>query len=79
VLIQASNRNSGPKILNYNLLHFEVGLQVVISNKLTHLMANSIQADALAQLLIEKGIITNYEYYMKMKQVQKEYQDRKND
>jgi hypothetical protein len=42
-------------------------------------MANSIQADALAQLLIEKGIITNYEYYMKIKQVQKEYQDRNND
>lgn len=38
------------------------------------LVANSIQVDALAQLLIEKGIITEGEFYSKLKQVQAEYQ-----
>jgi len=38
------------------------------------LMANSIQVDALCQLLIEKGIITEQEFYTKMKHVQNEYQ-----
>jgi hypothetical protein len=33
------------------------------------LMANSIQADAPAQLLIEKGIITEQEFFAKLKQV----------
>jgi beta-N-acetylglucosaminidase len=37
------------------------------------LMANSIQVDAIAQLLIEKGIITNEEFFAKLKQVQSEY------
>ena len=41
------------------------------------LTANSIQVDALAQLLIEKGIITKEEYLEKLKQVQAEYQSRK--
>ena len=40
------------------------------------LIANSIQVDALAQLLIEKGIITQKEYMEKLKQVQIEYQIR---
>ena len=38
------------------------------------LMANSIQVDAIAQLLIEKGIITKEEFFAKLKQVQSEYQ-----
>jgi len=38
------------------------------------LMANSMQVDALAQLLIEKGIITSEEFFMKLKQVQMDYQ-----
>jgi hypothetical protein len=38
------------------------------------LMANSIQVDALAQLMIEKGIITKEEFFGKLKQVQMEYQ-----
>jgi len=38
------------------------------------LMANSIQADAMAQLLIEKGIFTKDEFFTKLVQVQKEYQ-----
>lgn len=37
------------------------------------LLANSIQVDALAQLLIEKGLITEEEYYGKLKEVQREY------
>jgi mannitol/fructose-specific phosphotransferase system IIA component (Ntr-type) len=38
------------------------------------LMANSMQVDALAQLLIEKGLITEQEFFAKLKQVQMEYQ-----
>ena len=38
------------------------------------LMANSIQVDAVAQLLIEKGIITKEEFFAKLNQVQSEYQ-----
>jgi hypothetical protein len=37
------------------------------------LMANSIQVDALAQLLIEKGIITEDEFARKLKAVQADY------
>ncbi len=40
------------------------------------LMANTIQTDALAQLLIEKGIITNEEFFDKLKQVQQDYGER---
>ena len=36
-------------------------------------MANSIQIDAIAQLLIEKGIITKEEFFAKLKQMQSEY------
>ena len=41
------------------------------------LMANSIQVDALAQLLFEKGIISQEEFFMKLKEVQAEYESRK--
>jgi hypothetical protein len=37
------------------------------------LMANSIQVDAMAMLLIDKGLITKDEFYTKLKQVQMEY------
>ncbi len=40
------------------------------------MMATSIQTDALAQLLIEKGIITEDEYFGKLKEVMAEYQNR---
>jgi len=36
------------------------------------LRANSIQVDALSQLVIEKGLITEQEFYTKLKQVQGE-------
>ncbi len=42
------------------------------------LMANSIQVDALAQLMIEKGFITQDEFFTKLKQVQAEYQSKQN-
>ena len=37
------------------------------------LTANSIMVDALTQLLMEKGIITNEEFFTKLKEVQAEY------
>ena len=37
------------------------------------MMATSIQAEALAQLLIEKGIITEQEYFVKLREVMAEY------
>ena len=41
------------------------------------LMANSIQIDALCQLLIEKGLITQQEFFTKLKQVQTDYQNKR--
>jgi len=41
------------------------------------LMANSIQVDALSQLLIEKGLISREEFFKKLKEVQSEYESRK--
>ena len=38
------------------------------------LIANSIQNDALAQLLIEEGIISKEKFFAKLKQVQAQYQ-----
>lgn len=40
------------------------------------MMATSIQTDALAQLLIEKGIITEQEYFGKLREVMAEYQSK---
>lgn len=36
-------------------------------------MVNNYQTDALAQLMIEKGIITEQEFYLKIKEVQLQY------
>ena len=41
------------------------------------LIANSIQVDALAQLLIEKGIFSEQEFFTKLKMVQMEYKRKK--
>jgi hypothetical protein len=54
----------------------------ILSNKdLVHfkelLMANSIQVDALAQLLIEKGLISKEEFFKKLREVKAEYDSRK--
>ena len=43
------------------------------------LMANSIQVDAIAQLLIEKGFFTKEEFFAKLKQVQSQYQSNTDD
>ena len=40
-------------------------------------MSQMIQVDAVSELLIEKGIITNEEFVAKLKQVQYEYESRK--
>ena len=40
------------------------------------LTANMIQLDTVTQLLIEKGIITEQEFFTKLKLVQAEYQSR---
>ncbi len=41
------------------------------------LMANFIQVVALAQLLIEKGLITEGEFHSKLRQVLREYENKK--
>ena len=41
------------------------------------LRANSIQVDALSQLLIEKRLITEEEFYTKLKQVQYEWESKR--
>ena len=38
------------------------------------IMANSVQVDTLAQLLIEKGLITEDEFHSKLKDVLMEYE-----
>ena len=40
------------------------------------LITNSIQVDALAQLLIEEGLISEQKFVAKLKQVKDEYQKR---
>ena len=41
------------------------------------LLANSIQVDALVQLLIEQGLISEQRYFQKLKEVQAQYEKRK--
>lgn len=41
------------------------------------LMAQMIQIDTISQLLIEKGIITEEEFFTKLKQVQLQYRTAK--
>lgn len=41
------------------------------------LMANVIQTDAVPQLLVEKGIFTEQEFFTKLKQVQGEWESKK--
>ena len=43
------------------------------------LMANSIQVDAITQLLIEKGVFTKEDFFAKLKQVQGQYQSNTDD
>ncbi|MEJ2105329.1 MAG: hypothetical protein P8X47_12245 [Ignavibacteriaceae bacterium] len=41
-------------------------------------ISNSIQVDAMAMLLIEKGFFTKDEFHTKLKEVQMEYKSRDN-
>ena len=43
------------------------------------LVANAVMADALTQLLIEKGIISQEEFFTKLEFVQAAYKARQND
>ena len=43
------------------------------------LIANMMEIQAAVQLLIDKGIITEQEFYSKLKQVQVEYQSKRKD
>jgi len=47
--------------------------EVVTTNEL--IMAQMIRLDAIAQLLIEKGVVSEEEFYSKLKNVQAQYQD----
>ncbi len=40
------------------------------------LMTNTIQVDAVTQLLIEKGVFTEDEFYAKLKEVTYEYREK---
>ena len=41
------------------------------------MMATSIQVDALVQLLVEEGLISEQRYFQKLKEVQAQYEQRK--
>jgi hypothetical protein len=47
--------------------------EVVTADEL--IMAQMIRLDAIAQLLIEKGIVSEEEFYSKLKNVQAQYQN----
>ena len=40
------------------------------------LMSNSIQVDAVSQLLIEKGVCTEDVFYNKLREVMRQYQEK---
>ena len=42
------------------------------------LISNTIQLDVVTRVLIEKGIITDEEFFVKLKQVQMEYKSKGN-
>ena len=42
------------------------------------LISNTIQLDVVTRVLIEKGIITDEEFFLKLKQVQMEYKSKEN-
>ncbi|HEM48960.1 MAG TPA: hypothetical protein ENO27_02000 [Caldithrix sp.] len=42
------------------------------------LISNTVQLDTVSRLLIEKGIITDEEFFAKLKQVQMEYKSKDN-
>ena len=68
------------------MLFYNLTRRLIIAKKLNPaelvsykelLMANSIQIDALCQLLIEKELITQEDFFSKLKQVQTEYKKKR--
>ena len=59
---------------NVDLLVTEAGDSNEIATIQDLLMANSMQLDAIAQLLIEKDIFSKEELFNMLKRIQKEYQ-----
>ena len=51
--------------------------EIVSSKEL--LMANSMHVDALAQLMIRKGLVTKEEFFDMLNEVRAEYQAKSND
>lgn len=47
--------------------------EVVTTDELV--MAQMIRLDAIAQLLVEKGVVSEEEFYSKLKNVQAQYQN----
>ena len=43
------------------------------------LISNTIQLDVVTRVLIEKGIITDDEFFVKLKKVQMEYESKEHD
>ena len=42
------------------------------------LISNTIQLDVVTRVIIEKGIITDEKFFVKLKQVQMEYKNKEN-
>jgi hypothetical protein len=59
---------------NAGMLVTETGDSNEIATIQDLLMANSMQLDAIAQLLIEKGIFSKEDLFNMLKRIQKEYQ-----
>jgi hypothetical protein len=67
-------------LIQQNITHLEKGQQMAeqldpdeLVSFRELLIANSIQIDAMAMLLVEKGVITNDELSAKLKQIQMRY------
>ena len=68
-------------LISFRLSQPEVNMAQRLENaelvSLKELMiANSIQNDAIAQLLIEEGIISQEKFFAKLKEVQAQYQSK---
>ena len=69
-----SGNDRRDKLENGELVVAENGDSNEIATIQDLLMANSMQLDAIAQLLIEKGIFSKEELFDMLKRIQKEYQ-----
>ena len=69
-----SGRDRRETLENGDLIVAENGDSNEIATIQDLLMANSMQLDAMAQLLIEKGIFSKEELFEMLKRIQREYQ-----